>query len=104
RPLVELRPATPLIETPLRPVPPWLAFALGALGLLLMARRRRLEARRERALEEAKGTFIRVASHELRTPLTVVRGYLAMAEEGSLSHGQVAAHHRQRGEIGRAHV
>jgi signal transduction histidine kinase len=54
-----------------------------------MARRRRLAVRHERELEEAKGTFIRVASHELRTPLTVVRGYLAMAAEGSLS--QVSA-------------
>jgi signal transduction histidine kinase len=75
----------PLMDSPLGPVPPVLAFVLVALGLLLMARRRRLAIRHERELEKAKGTFIRVASHELRTPLTVVRGYLAMAAEGSLS-------------------
>jgi two-component system CheB/CheR fusion protein len=73
------------MDSPLGPVPPVLAFLLVALGLLLMVRRRRLAGHRERELEEAKGTFIRVASHELRTPLTVVRGYLAMAAEGSLS-------------------
>jgi signal transduction histidine kinase len=73
------------MDSPLRPVPPVLAFFLIALGLLLMARRRRFAARRERQLEEAKGAFIRIASHELRTPLTVIRGYLAMVAEGSLS-------------------
>jgi signal transduction histidine kinase len=73
------------MDSPLRPVPPVLAFFLIALGLLLTARRRRLAARRERELEAAKGAFIRIASHELRTPLTVVRGYLAMVAEGSLS-------------------
>jgi signal transduction histidine kinase len=73
------------MDSPLRPVPPVLAFLLIGLGLLLMARRRRLAARRERQLEDAKGAFIRIASHELRTPLTVVRGYLAMVAEGSLS-------------------
>src|SRR5439155_17213958 len=84
-PLLAPAPLTRLIDLPLGPVPPVLAFALVGLGLLLMVRRRRLAVRRELELEEAKGTFIRVASHELRTPLTVVRGYLAMAAEGSLS-------------------
>jgi MYXO-CTERM domain-containing protein len=85
-PLTATYPLTRLVDSPLGPVPPVLAFALVALGLLLMVRRRRLASRRELRLEEAKATFIRVASHELRTPLTVVRGYLAMAAEGSLSH------------------
>ena len=37
------------------------------------------------ALEEMKSRFLRLASHELRGPLSLVRGYLSMLGEGSLS-------------------
>ncbi|HEY0493096.1 MAG TPA: GAF domain-containing sensor histidine kinase, partial [Candidatus Dormibacteraeota bacterium] len=37
------------------------------------------------ALEKTKSDFLQLASHELRSPLGVVRGYLTMFEDGSLS-------------------
>jgi signal transduction histidine kinase len=36
------------------------------------------------ALEQSKSQFLNLASHELRGPITVIRGYLSMAESGSL--------------------
>jgi signal transduction histidine kinase len=36
------------------------------------------------ALERTKTQFLNLASHELRGPITVLRGYLSMAEKGSL--------------------
>jgi signal transduction histidine kinase len=42
-------------------------------------------AERMTALEEVKSRFLRLASHELRGPLTLVRGYVSMIGEGSLS-------------------
>ncbi|HEX6548072.1 MAG TPA: histidine kinase dimerization/phospho-acceptor domain-containing protein, partial [Candidatus Dormibacteraeota bacterium] len=46
----------------------------------------RASEKRARGLERAKSDFMRLASHELRAPLAVVRGYLAMLDEGSLGH------------------
>ena len=43
----------------------------------------RQHAARAAALEQAKAEFLRLASHELRGPLAVVRGYVAMLEEGA---------------------
>src|SRR5439155_25154587 len=37
------------------------------------------------ALEEMKSRFLRLASHELRGPLALVRGYVDMIRDGSLS-------------------
>ena len=55
----------------------------------LTARRAQEESLREHAdrlaeLEMAKSNFLNLASHELRGPLTVLRGYLAMLEDGTL--------------------
>ena len=36
------------------------------------------------ALEQSKTQFLNLASHELRGPITVIRGYLSMAEAGTL--------------------
>jgi signal transduction histidine kinase len=36
------------------------------------------------ALEQSKSQFLNLASHELRGPITVLRGYLSMAQGGSL--------------------
>src|SRR5437660_2744535 len=36
-------------------------------------------------LEQTKSEFLNVASHELRGPLAVLRGYLSMVEDGTLS-------------------
>ena len=73
-----------VIDSPLGPGPPVLGIALVLLALLLGIRRRRHAVARSRALEAAKVGFLKVASHELRTPLTVIRGYVSMAEDGSL--------------------
>jgi len=45
----------------------------------------REHAERMAALEQTKSDFLQLASHELRSPLGVVRGYLTMLEDGSLS-------------------
>lgn len=74
-----------VLDSPLGPVPPVLGLLLLFLALLLALRRRWTAARQRRELEEAKSAFMRVASHELRTPLTVIRGYMSMAQEGTLS-------------------
>lgn len=42
-------------------------------------------AERLAALEEVKSRFLRLASHELRGPLTLVRGYVSMIGDGSLT-------------------
>lgn len=41
------------------------------------------EARRLTEMETVKSEFLKVASHELRGPLGVLRGYIAMLQEGS---------------------
>ena len=51
---------------------------------------REVEKLREHAnrlvqLEQTKSEFLNVASHELRGPLAVLRGYLSMVEDGTLS-------------------
>jgi len=45
----------------------------------------REHADRMAALEKAKSEFLQLASHELRSPIGVVRGYLSMLVDGSLS-------------------
>lgn len=45
----------------------------------------RQHAERMRELEHLKTEFMKLASHELRGPLTVIRGYLSMLAEGSLT-------------------
>lgn len=77
-------PVQVVLDAPLAPVPPVLGALLLLFALALAIRRRVAAARRDRELEEAKSAFMRVASHELRTPLTVIRGYLAMAADGTL--------------------
>ncbi|MEA2683862.1 MAG: two-component system, sensor histidine kinase [Chloroflexota bacterium] len=42
-------------------------------------------AERVIALEEVKSRFLKLASHELRGPLALVKGYLSMVVDGSLS-------------------
>ncbi len=88
--------ASSLLEAKAGIVPPLTAAArLSAIPLLgLLSRiaatsvlgRQRVErnARDLRALERAKGDFLRLASHELRSPVAVLRGYLSMLEDGSL--------------------
>ncbi len=49
----------------------------------------REHAARMAALEQAKSEFLKLASHELRGPMAVLKGYLAMIEDGSL--GEVPA-------------
>lgn len=48
------------------------------------AREARAGAQRLRELEQAKSEFLRLASHELRGPVAILRGYLAMLEDGTL--------------------
>jgi signal transduction histidine kinase len=45
----------------------------------------REHANRMGALEQAKTEFLQLASHELRGPITVIRGYLSMLNDGSLT-------------------
>ena len=73
-----------LLDTPLGPTPPIIGLLLIALSLVLAVHRRLRQRARDRALEEAKMHFLKVASHELRTPLTVIGGYISMAGDGSL--------------------
>ena len=73
-----------LLDTPLGPAPPVAGLALLALSAALALRRRLRQLQRDRDLDTAKVGFLKVASHELRTPLTVIRGYVAMAGDGSL--------------------
>jgi PAS domain S-box-containing protein len=57
--------------------------------------RREADGLREHAnrlahLERTKSEFLNVASHELRGPIAVVRGYVSMVEDGTLSSAQLA--------------
>ena len=45
----------------------------------------REHAARMAALERAKSEFLQLASHELRSPMGVLRGYLSMFQDGSIS-------------------
>jgi PAS domain S-box-containing protein len=45
----------------------------------------RAHADRMAQLERSKAEFLNLASHELRGPLTVVRGYVSMMEDGTVS-------------------
>jgi PAS domain S-box-containing protein len=45
----------------------------------------REHAERMRQLEKTKADFLNLASHELRGPLAIVKGYLSMFEDGTLS-------------------
>ena len=49
----------------------------------------RAHAERMGQLERSKAEFLNLASHELRGPLTVVRGYVSMMEDGTISTDQV---------------
>jgi PAS domain S-box-containing protein len=49
----------------------------------------RAHAERMAQLERSKAEFLNLASHELRGPLTVVRGYVSMMEDGSVTSDQV---------------
>jgi len=64
-------------------------LALGNAGRLDLERRRGLELRehadRMANLEKIKADFLKVASHEFRGPLAVLRGYVSMLADGSLS-------------------
>ena len=64
-------------------------LALGNAGRLELERRRGLELRehadRMANLEKIKADFLKVASHELRGPLAVLRGYVSMLADGSIS-------------------
>jgi signal transduction histidine kinase len=55
-----------------------------ALGNADVVDRERAHSERMESLERTKTEFLRLASHELRAPLTVIRGYIAMLDEGSL--------------------
>jgi len=55
----------------------------------LQTREARAAEERMRDLERAKSEFLRLASHELRGPVSIMRGYLAMIEDGTL--GPLAA-------------
>jgi signal transduction histidine kinase len=50
----------------------------------LQTREARAAEERMRDLERAKSEFLRLASHELRGPVSIMRGYLAMIEDGTL--------------------
>src|SRR6266513_1808169 len=50
----------------------------------LQTREARAAEERMRELERAKSEFLRLASHELRGPVSIMRGYLAMLEDGTL--------------------
>ena len=64
-------------------------LALGNADRLELERRRGVELRehadRMANLEKIKADFLKVASHELRGPLAVLRGYVSMLADGSLS-------------------
>jgi PAS domain S-box-containing protein len=49
------------------------------------AEKLREHANRLSQLEQTKSEFLNVASHELRGPIAVLRGYLSMVEDGTLS-------------------
>ena len=50
----------------------------------------RAVAERMTALERTKSDLLNLAAHELRGPLTVIRGYLSMLQDGSLSTANLA--------------
>ena len=51
----------------------------------------REHANRMTELERTKTQFLNLASHELRGPLTVLRGYISMMQDGSITASQVPA-------------
>jgi signal transduction histidine kinase len=50
----------------------------------VQTREARASEERMRELERAKSEFLSLASHELRGPISILRGYLAMLEDGTL--------------------
>jgi signal transduction histidine kinase len=50
----------------------------------LQTREAQAAEERMRELERAKSEFLRLASHELRGPVSILRGYLAMLDDGTL--------------------
>jgi signal transduction histidine kinase len=67
----------------------WLAAIANIVGLAIGNTQRtqalRQTAERSQQLETLKGEFLNVAAHELRSPLGIVKGYVSMLEEGSVS-------------------
>lgn len=71
----------------------WLTAIANIVGLAIGNTERtqalRQTAERSQQLETLKGEFLNVAAHELRSPLGIVRGYVSMLEEGSVSSGKL---------------
>jgi signal transduction histidine kinase len=67
----------------------WLTAIANIVGLAIGNTERtqalRQTAERSQQLETLKGEFLNVAAHELRSPLGIVKGYVSMLEEGSVS-------------------
>lgn len=60
-----------------------MSFAIGTLGLLILARRATLMSQmHQREIQKTKDDLLALASHQLRTPATGVRQYLGMLLNG----------------------